>query len=76
MKPSHVNCNTSGCMVGAKIIKINQREERGGGDIMAWNAVRGPDVHDRKVGGEWARAYKTPISKLNWREQEGAYEKR
>ena len=58
-------------MVGAKIIKINQREERGGGDVMAWNAVRGHDGHDKKVGGEWVSAYKPPISKLNWREQEG-----
>ena len=37
---------------------------------MAGNAVRGPDGHDKKVGGEWARAYKPPISKLNWPEQE------
>ena len=39
---------------------------------MVGNAVRGPDGHDKKVGGEWARAYKPPTSKLNWQEQEGA----
>ena len=30
LEPIQANCNMSGCMVGAKIIKINQREEGGG----------------------------------------------
>ena len=30
----------------------------GGGDVLDRNVMRGPEEHDKKVGGEWARGYK------------------
>ena len=31
----------------------------GGGDVLDRNVMRGPEERDKKVGGEWARGYKT-----------------
>ncbi len=29
-----------------------------GGNVLDGNVMRGPEKHDKKVGSEWARAYK------------------
>ena len=34
------------------IAKTIQREDRGGGDVLDRNVMRGPEKHDKKVGGE------------------------
>lgn len=52
LEPIHAYCNTSGCVVVAKVIKIDQRGEGGGRDVLAGYAVRGLDEHDKKVGAE------------------------